>query len=136
MTSDVEVATVRGWTRADWGAEGETMAWCCTEEPEAYVGERPVVESLADELIAIVGEPVYVELRRRLVDSAAAASDPRGHRRGAALTAFVRERRLPYARAPLAVRVGTCRDVDAGPCRQRHRARSRRGCGSGRSRRT
>ena len=30
-----EVATVRRWTRADWGDEGETMAWCCTE------GERP-----------------------------------------------------------------------------------------------
>lgn len=61
-----EVASVRGWTRADWGAEGETMAWCCTEAPEAYTGERPVVESLADELVAMVGEPVYVELRRRL----------------------------------------------------------------------
>ncbi|MGH9134653.1 MAG: hypothetical protein ACRDZZ_11990 [Ilumatobacteraceae bacterium] len=63
-----EAATVRGWTRADWGPEGETMAWCCTEEPEAYVGERPVVDSLAEELTAIVGEPVYVELRRRLAD--------------------------------------------------------------------
>ena len=36
-----EVATVRGWTRADWGDDGETMAWCCTEGPEAYVGDRP-----------------------------------------------------------------------------------------------
>ena len=43
-----------------------SMHWCCTEGPEAYVGDRPVVESLADELIAVVGEPVYVELRRRL----------------------------------------------------------------------
>ncbi|MBI5089063.1 MAG: hypothetical protein HZB15_09460, partial [Actinobacteria bacterium] len=64
-----EVATVRGWTRSDWGAEGETMAWCCTEEPEAYVGARMVVDSLADELTAMVGEPVYVELRRRLEGS-------------------------------------------------------------------
>ena len=61
-----ETATVRGWTRADWGAEGETMAWCCTEGDRAYVGDRPVVESLADELVALVGEPVYVEVRRRL----------------------------------------------------------------------
>jgi hypothetical protein len=44
------------------------MAWCCTEEPEAYVGQVPVVESLAEELTAMVGEPVYVELRRRLAD--------------------------------------------------------------------
>lgn len=63
---EVEVATVRGWTRADWREEGDEMAWCCTEGPEAYVGERPVVESLGQELEAIVGTPVYVELRRRL----------------------------------------------------------------------
>jgi hypothetical protein len=61
-----ETATVRRWSRADWGDEGETMAWCCTEGDRAYVGERPVVESLGDELEALVGRPVYVELRRRL----------------------------------------------------------------------
>jgi len=63
---DTEVATVRRWTRRDWGAEGETMAWCCTEGGRAYVGEEPVIDSLAEELAAIVGSSVYVELRRRL----------------------------------------------------------------------
>ena len=67
---DGDVATVRGWTRADWGAEGETMHWCCTvdrtAEADAYVGDRPVVEELAEELTAVVGTEVYVELRRRL----------------------------------------------------------------------
>jgi hypothetical protein len=61
-----EVATVRGWTRGDWGEEGTTMTWCCTEGTRAYVGDRPVVESMAEELEAIVGHRVYVELRRRL----------------------------------------------------------------------
>jgi hypothetical protein len=61
-----ETATVRGWSRADWGDEGETMAWCCTEGDRAYVGDRPVVESLAEELSQLVGDTVYVELRRRL----------------------------------------------------------------------
>ena len=61
-----EVATVRGWTRADWGEVGEAMAWCCTEDPASYHGDRPVVESLATELEAVVGQPVYLELRRRL----------------------------------------------------------------------
>ncbi|HEV2761232.1 MAG TPA: hypothetical protein VGV86_16855 [Acidimicrobiales bacterium] len=65
---DTEVATVRGWERRDWGAEGETMAWCCTEGDRAYVGEAPVVESLAEELEAVVGPTVYVELRRRLAE--------------------------------------------------------------------
>ena len=43
-TTGPRVATVRGWTRRDWGAEGETMAWCCTEGTRAYVGDRPVVD--------------------------------------------------------------------------------------------
>jgi hypothetical protein len=63
---DAEIATVRRWTRRDWGAEGETMAWCCTEGSLAYVGDRPVIESLGAELEAIVGTEVYVELRQRI----------------------------------------------------------------------
>jgi hypothetical protein len=61
-----EVATVRRWTRRDWGPEGETMAWCCTEGSLAYGGDRPVVDSLGAELQEIVGTEVYVELRRRI----------------------------------------------------------------------
>ncbi|HET6953870.1 MAG TPA: hypothetical protein VFI47_26130 [Acidimicrobiales bacterium] len=63
---DTEVATVRAWSRADWGGAGETMAWCCTEGDLAYGGDRPVVESLGEELAAVAGTAVYVELRRRL----------------------------------------------------------------------
>jgi hypothetical protein len=44
------------------------MAWCCTEGDLAYVGGAPVVESLAEELTALVGHEVYVELRRRLIE--------------------------------------------------------------------
>lgn len=62
----IEHATVRRWSRADWGNEGETMAWCCTEGPETYVGEHPVIESLGEELSTVAGHEVYVELRRRL----------------------------------------------------------------------
>ncbi len=61
-----EVATVRRWARRDWGAEGDTMAWCCTEGTSAYVGDRPVIDSLGDELEAVDGTAVYQELRRRL----------------------------------------------------------------------
>jgi hypothetical protein len=62
-----EVATVRRWSRDDWGDEGETMAWCCTEGERAYVGERPVIESLAGEIEAITGAEVFVELKRKLM---------------------------------------------------------------------
>ena len=61
-----EVATVRPWSRRDWGPEGETMAWCCTEGQLAYVGDQPVIDSLGAELKEIVGTEVYVELRRRM----------------------------------------------------------------------
>ena len=61
-----ETATVRRWQRSDWGPEGATMAWVCTEGDRAYVGDRPVIDGLADELDALLGSEVYVELRRRL----------------------------------------------------------------------
>ena len=63
---DTEIATVRRWSRTDWGEEGKTMAWCCTEGDRAYVGDRRVVDSLGEELQGIVGTEVYVQLRRRL----------------------------------------------------------------------
>lgn len=63
---DTETANVRAWRRADWGEHGETMAWCCTEEPDAYQGSERVIDSLADEIAAMVGTPVFLELRRRL----------------------------------------------------------------------
>ena len=67
MSADgTEIATLRRWERRDWGDDGESMHWCCTEEPETYIGDRMVVDSLADELTEVLGEPVYVELRRRL----------------------------------------------------------------------
>ena len=64
-----ETATVRRWSRADWGKHGTTMAWCCTERDEggeAYCGTERVVDSLADELSALATSEVYVELTRKL----------------------------------------------------------------------
>lgn len=64
-----ETATVRRWSRADWGEHGKTMAWCCTERSEgseAYSGDQTVIDSMHDELTALAGTEVYVELKRRL----------------------------------------------------------------------
>ena len=63
---NVEVATVRPWARRDWGDDGTTMAWCCTEGKDAYVGEEEVVDSLRHELTHIVGESVYVRIRQSM----------------------------------------------------------------------
>jgi hypothetical protein len=69
IDADTEVATVRRWTRSDWGDHGATMAWCCTERSEgaeAYSADERVIDSMADSLSALAGDEVYVELRRRL----------------------------------------------------------------------
>jgi hypothetical protein len=71
----VEDAIVRAWARDDWGDEGPTMAWCCTERvhasatggnDDAYVGTAPVVETMREELTEMLGETVYLELRAKL----------------------------------------------------------------------
>ena len=64
-----ETATVRRWSRDDWGEFGTTMAWCCTERSEggeAYSGDAPVHVSMGAEIERIVGNDVAVELKRRL----------------------------------------------------------------------
>jgi len=69
VDSATETATVRRWTRGDWGDHGKKMAWCCTERSdggEAYVGDEMVIDSMAESLTALAGEEVYVELRDRL----------------------------------------------------------------------
>lgn len=56
---------LRRWQRSDWGPTAR-LAWCCTEEPEAFVGERTAAEDLAAELAALVGPEVAVAIRRRV----------------------------------------------------------------------
>ena len=65
---------LRRWQRADWSAtDRDRVAWCCTQDrtvdggspADAYGGDEAVVATLADELRALVGREVYVELERR-----------------------------------------------------------------------
>jgi hypothetical protein len=54
--------TLREWKRRDWGEGGEEFHWWCTESHEAFVGHESVVSTLADEIRALVGQPVYDQL--------------------------------------------------------------------------
>ncbi len=66
---DGDVRRLRAWRADDWG--DEPVAWCCTDpsaEPSAFSGDAPVVDSLFQELRALVGPEVAVELRNRLSD--------------------------------------------------------------------
>lgn len=65
--SDDGVRHLRRWQRSDWGPDGQTMAWLCTDPQEgSYVGDTPVIEDLEAELVALLGRSVYVELRSSL----------------------------------------------------------------------
>jgi len=59
-------AVLRRWSRADWGSGGAGMAWWCTEEPAALVGDSPLLVSMAEEIEALVGPEVAVAIRRRI----------------------------------------------------------------------
>ncbi|HZU78340.1 MAG TPA: hypothetical protein VE991_00380 [Acidimicrobiales bacterium] len=57
-------STIRQWDRRDWGDGGFEFHWWCTEEPDAFVGTRPVYEEMRDELVALVGNKTYKRLVR------------------------------------------------------------------------
>lgn len=52
-------STLREWKRRDWSEGGFEFAWWCTDEPEAFVGDRTVLSEMQDEIVEMVGVPVY-----------------------------------------------------------------------------
>jgi len=50
---------VMQWDRRHWGEGGAEFHWWCTEARDAFVAKAPVYERLRDELIEMVGAPVY-----------------------------------------------------------------------------
>lgn len=52
------VHTLRQWRRHDWGEGGAEFHWWCTEDDRAFIGDRAVYRELAEEITALVGEPV------------------------------------------------------------------------------
>jgi hypothetical protein len=62
---------LREWKRRDWGEGGQEFHWWCTEGPEAFVaGTRPVYVELHDEIVELVGAPVYELLAAQLRERA------------------------------------------------------------------
>lgn len=55
-------STLREWKRRDWGAGGEEFHWWCTDDQEAFVDPRPVYETLREEIIEMVGQPIHDQL--------------------------------------------------------------------------
>ena len=55
-------SVVRQWDRRHWGKGGREFHWWCTEDPEAFVGTKPVYEEMESELTEMVGAKVYGEM--------------------------------------------------------------------------
>jgi hypothetical protein len=53
---------VSQWDRRHWGAGGEEFHWWCTEAPEAFSASKAVYKTMARELVAMVGAPIYERL--------------------------------------------------------------------------
>ena len=47
---------LREWKRRDWGEGGFEFHWWCTDDPQAFVGRRPVHQELREEIVELVGE--------------------------------------------------------------------------------
>src|SRR5207248_10347260 len=60
----VLLSTIAEFDRRSWGEGGHDLDWYCTSSPEAHVGHEPMYESYGPELVALLGEPAYVELAR------------------------------------------------------------------------
>ena len=56
------VSTIRQWDRRHWGKGGEEFHWWCTQDPEAFVGTKPVYEEMEAELTQMVGANVFQRL--------------------------------------------------------------------------
>ena len=63
------------WDRSHWGDGGDEFHWWCTEDSLAFVGKNRVVDSMAEELVAMVGQIVYDQLLTYLDRR---ATEPRG----------------------------------------------------------
>jgi hypothetical protein len=53
------VSTIRQWDRRHWGKGGLEFHWWCTEDPEAFVGTKPVYQEMQAELTEMVGSTVF-----------------------------------------------------------------------------
>lgn len=62
--TEILVTRLEEYDRRGWGEGGHDLDWYCTSAPEAHVGREPVYVTYAPELIALIGEPAYAELRR------------------------------------------------------------------------
>jgi hypothetical protein len=60
----VLVTSIGEFDRRGWGPGGHDLHWWCTGSPAAHVSPEPLVVTYGPELVALLGQPAYDELRR------------------------------------------------------------------------
>jgi hypothetical protein len=45
--------------RRDWGEGGGEFGWWCTEEPDTFVGAKPLNESAHSDNVEMIEQPIY-----------------------------------------------------------------------------
>lgn len=60
----VLVTSIGEFDRRGWGPGGHDLHWWCTGSPVAHVAPEPLVQTYGPELVALLGEAAYAELRR------------------------------------------------------------------------
>jgi hypothetical protein len=63
------------WERHHWGAGGAEFHWWCIDAPDAFGGKEPVYVTLREELVEMVGLPVY-ELVAAYLDARRSGTTP------------------------------------------------------------
>jgi pectin methylesterase-like acyl-CoA thioesterase len=51
------------YDRRGWGEGGHDLDWYCTGNTDAHIGTEPVYISSRDEIVALIGEESYAELK-------------------------------------------------------------------------
>lgn len=51
------------YDRRSWGEGGHDLDWYCTGDTDAHIGTEPVYISSRDEIVALIGEASYAELK-------------------------------------------------------------------------
>ena len=60
--------TITEYDRRGWGEGGHDLDWYCSGNTEAHIGAEPVYESYRPELVELMGQRAYDELRRHCED--------------------------------------------------------------------
>ena len=61
---EISVTVIGEYERLAWGDGGAEFAWYCTANTDAHGGREPVYISNGHELIALMGQPAYDELKK------------------------------------------------------------------------